>query len=322
MAKSLAPVYLVAGPEPLLVQESRDLIIHAAREHGFLERTVYETDGKFNWDIIGADSQEQSLFSHRKLVDIRLPGGKPGKSGGDFFCSWVQSPDPDQLLLVSCETWEAASRKSKWAAELGRAGVLVEIWAVRPHELPNWIQRRMGLAGLKPEPEAVRLLAGLVEGNLLAAQQEIEKLALLEPGAVITAESIQRSVANSTRFDAFRLGECLLNGQADESLRVADGLRRTGIAIQAVGAALTFQLGQLQALHRALQAGESETRAFSRLRIFKLAQPSFRAALRRVSGAQIRKAFCSLALLDRQGKGRAEGDPWQTLDLMVLDMCA
>ena len=318
----MGPIYLVAGPEPLLVQESRDLIIHQARQQGFLERLVYHAGGKFDWEVIGADCMEQSLFSNRKLIDVRLPGGKPGKPGSKFFCKWAEEPDPNLMLLVSCETWDAATRNSKWAAALSRAGVLVEIRAVKPQELPGWVARRMRLAGLEPQPEAVALLADLVEGNLLAAQQEIEKLRLLDSGKSPGAEIVRQSVANNTRFDTFRLGECLLAGRAGDGLRVAAGLRRTHVAIQVVTGALNYQLHQLNAVYRAVRKGEDEARVFGRLRIFKGAQPLFRQAMGRLSGEQIDNAFRSLALLDRQGKGRADGDPWQTLDRIVLDLCA
>jgi DNA polymerase-3 subunit delta len=205
---------------------------------------------------------------------------------------------------------------------LNKAGVQVDIWPVKANELPSWVEQRMRIAGLKPEREAVRLLADLVEGNLLAAQQEIEKLALLNKDGAVTTDLVRASVANSSRFDAFRLGECLLVGKSGECLKVASGLQRTGVAIQMVGAALSFQLTQLSSVRSAVNQGANEAQAFGRFRVFKMAQPLFRAALRRVSDRQLMDSFRALALLDRQGKGRAAGDPWQTLDQMLLMFCA
>ncbi len=315
-------MYLVAGSEPLLVQESRDLIILAAKKQGYLGRTVQVAGNTFDWDLLTNAGVEQSLFSSRKVVDLRLSSGKPGQLGGKALSNWAKAPDRDVLLIVSCDTWETASRKSRWAAELAGAGVLVEIWPVKPRELPAWIERRMRTAGLQPQREAVELLADLVEGNLLAAQQEIEKLVLLGPGTTVSADTIRQSVANSSRFDAFRLAECLLSGQADESLKVAAGLRRTGVAIQAVAGALYYQLSQLSAVQSAVGSGENEARAFGRLRIFNMAQPLFSQALRRISEYQLGESFRALAVVDRQGKGRAPGDPWQTLDGIILGLCA
>jgi DNA polymerase-3 subunit delta len=322
LEKSLAPLYLVAGAEPLLVQESRDLILDAAKRNGFLERDVYHVSGSFDWDSVKQAAAEQSLFSSRSVIDLRLPAGKPGKDGGKFFSEWARQPNPDRLLIVSCEQWDSGSRKSRWAADLAAAGILVEIWQIKANELPAWIERRMRAAGLNPEREAVRLLAELVEGNLLAAQQEIDKLALLDPGASVNVHDIRQCVGNSTRFDAFRLSECLLSGRTDECLKVASGLRRTGVAIQAVTGALYYQLNQLDAVRSALESGENEARAFGRLRVFRMAQPLFRAALRRLSESQIGESFHALALIDRQSKGRAAGEPWQTLDRMLIRLCA
>lgn len=319
---SLAPVYLLAGSEPLLVQECRDLVILAARKRGYLGRTVHVAGNAFDWDLLKNAGVEQSLFSSRKVVDLRMSSGKPGQIGGKVLSNWAGAPDADVLLIVSCDTWDAASRKSRWAAELADAGVLVEIWPVKPRELPAWIERRMRAAGLQPEREAVQLLADLVEGNLLAAQQEVEKLVLLDQGSSVTADIIRQSVANSSRFDAFRLSECLLAGRAGECLKVAAGLRRTGVAIQAVTGALYYQLSQLSAVQSALAKGENEARAFGRLRIFNTAQPLYSQALRRVSEHQLGDSFRGLSLVDRQSKGRAAGDPWQTLDTIILGLCA
>jgi len=322
LAGSLAPVYLVAGAEPLLVQESRDMIIAAAKREGYLERTVFEVNKGFDWEALQGAGMEQSLFSSRKISDLRLPSGKPGQAGGKILTDWAREPTPDVLLIVSCDSWDASSRKSRWAGEMAKSGVLVEIWPVKAHELPAWIERRMRAAGLTPERDAVALLAEWAEGNLLAAQQEIDKLTLLVPDGKVGMELVRQSAANSSRFDAFQLGECLLSGRAGDCLKVAASLQRTGVAIQAVSGALYYQLGQLEALFHAVHAGENEAQAFGRLRIFRMAQPAFRNALKRLSSRQIGDAFRSLALLDRQSKGRAGGDPWQTLDRMLLDLCA
>jgi DNA polymerase-3 subunit delta len=321
LAGTLAPVYLVAGPEPLLVQESRDQIIEAAKTRGFLEREVYQVDRSFDWDELRSASMEQSLFSSLKIVDLRIPTGKPGQAGGKALTEWAKSPDADVLLLVSCDTWDGSSRKAKWSTELSKVGVLVEIWPIKPGELPRWISRRMQVAGLKADQNAVLLLAELVEGNLLAAQQEIEKLSLIGIQGVVTANVIRQSVANNTRFDAFRLGECLLAGKTGECLKVASGLKRTGVAIQAVTGALYYQLNQLNAVREDIRSGESEARALTRQRVFNMAQPLFRQALQRLSDQQMSESFRAMAQIDKQSKGRAAGDPWQTLDQMLLVMC-
>ena len=321
LEKSLAPVYLVAGPEPLLVQEARDAILAAARRNGFLERTVHQVNAKSDWSDILSSSQELSLFSSRKVIDLRLASGKPGVEGAKVLVEWVAKSDPDVLLILSCEVWDSASRKSKWASEVADAGVYVEVREVKMPELPRWIEGRMRKAGLFPEPEAVSMLADQVEGNLLAGQQEIDKLVMLEPEGKITPEIIKQSVANSSRFDAFGLSECLLAGRAAECLKVATGLERTGVASQAVVAALNYQVNQLSAARSAFEAGEDEARTFGRLRVFRPIQTAFRQGVRRLSQQRIDEAFRALSLMDLQGKGRAAGDPWQTLNRMLVSLC-
>jgi DNA polymerase-3 subunit delta len=321
LSKSLAPVYLVAGAEPLLVQECRDLIIQMAQQQGFAERTVHEVGKNFDWDLLAEDAAALSLFSSRKILDIRLPTGRPGRDGSKALVERVQSPDPDILPLVSCGKWDTGLRKSKWATELARAGVLVEIWPVKPHQLPQWIRSRMVAAGLDPEPDAIAMLADLVEGNLLAAQQEIDKLVLLEPGARVRAEDVTRAVANSARFDAFRLVECALQGQLGDCLRVASGLRRTDVAIQAVSGALYRELTMADTVRSAIQSGENESSVFGKLRIWPARQTPIRQALRRLSEFDFGELFRALALIDRQSKGRAQGDPWQTLDHLLWFLC-
>jgi DNA polymerase-3 subunit delta len=320
LQKSLAPVYLIAGSEPLIVEECRDAVLMAAQRHGFLERDVYHVDAQFNWDNLASRAVERSLFASRRVIDIRIPTGKPGKEGGAFFAKWAEGPDPERILLVSCGSWESAARKSRWASALAAAGMIVEVWSLRPAELPDWIAGRMRAAGLRAEREAVQLLAELVEGNLLAARQEIEKLSLLHPGAAISVEQVRDAVGNNARFDAFRLGECLLSGRAADSLRVADGLRRTGVAIQAVTGALYYQLSQLDSVRVAIGRGDSEARAFGESRVFKMHQPLMRQALRRLDGGRVGRSFQALSLIDRQSKGQHEGDPWQTLNRMILDL--
>ncbi len=321
LSRSLEPVYLVAGDEALLVQECRDQIIEAARKQGYLERDVYQVEGRFDWNSIAVDSAAPSLFSARKIVDIRLPAGKPGKDGAKVLGDLANSPDPDHLLLVSCGRWSVASRKTKWAGTLAKHGVLVEIWPVKPNQLPNWIRNRMLKAGLDPDPEAVQLLSDLVEGNLLAAQQEIEKLLLLDRGSAVTAQLIRQSVANSARFDSFRLVECSLQGQLDECLRVASGLQRMNTPIQIVVGALYRELSLAGTVRAAIHSGENESSVFRKFNVWSTRQGPMKAAIKRLSADNLDDTFRSLALIDRQSKGRAAGDPWQTLDRLLWHMC-
>ncbi|MDT8321458.1 MAG: DNA polymerase III subunit delta [Xanthomonadales bacterium] len=321
LARSLAPVYLIAGAEPLLVQECRDQVIRAAQAQGFVERDLYEADSTFDWESLLQGSANLSLFSSRRIVDLRLPTGKPGRDGARVLGKLAADTDPDRVLILSCDQWDGSSRKSKWAAQLAAAGMQVQIWPVKPNELPGWIKTRMSMAGLQPEPQAVALLAELVEGNLLAAQQEIDKLVLLDCGARVTVDHITRAVTNSARFDAFRLVDCALQGRLGECLRVAAGLRRIDVAIQMVTGALYRELLTAESAARAVQSGQDESSVFRRLGVWQARQASLREALCRLTVRDFGEAFHRLSLIDRQSKGRAAGDPWQALDRLLCLLC-
>lgn len=319
---SLAPVYLIAGAEPLLVQECRDQVIRAAQQQGFAERDLFHASGNYDWGQIDETSANLSLFASRKIVDIRLPGGKPGLDGAKFLTGKAEAADPDTLLIVSCEAWDASSRKSKWASQFDKAGVLIEIWPIKPQELPRWIRGRMQQAGLRPAAGAIERLADLVEGNLLAAQQEIEKLVLLGKSGEVTTDDISRAVADSSRFSSFRLVECALLGQLSECLRVATGLKKTDFPIQAVCGSFYNELTIADEYRQAVMEGENPAGAFRRLRVWQSRQGPIQRAVQRMGSAGFGAAFRWLALIDQQSKGRASGDPWHSLDRMLGELCA
>ena len=321
LQRNIAPIYLLAGAEPLLVQEAREQVLSAARSQGFEERQLMVAGPKFDWHDELAGASAPSLFTQRKVIDLRLASGKPGKPGAQALGEWAENPDPDTLLVLSFGNWDAASRNAKWAKTLDKAGVVVEIWPLKPNELPPWVGRRMQAAGLKADREAVEMLAELVEGNLLAAQQEIDKLAMLGSEQTLTASDIQQAVANSARFDGFRLAECALRGDAAECIRVASGLRRNHVAIQPVAAALYNELALTQGLVETRQQGGDERSYFSRARVWPMRQGPMKMAAGRLSPTDLGKAFRCLSAIDLQGKGRKFGDPWVTLDALLVFLC-
>jgi DNA polymerase-3 subunit delta len=321
LQRALAPVYLIAGAEPLLVQECRDQVLQAARQQGFVERSVFDAGPKFDWAQLTEESASRSLFAERRVIDVRLPGGKPGAEGAKALCGVAETGDPDILLLVSSDEWGTAMRKLKWTSTLARLGLLVEIWPLKPAQLPDWIRQRLRRAGLDATPAAVALLSELVEGNLLAAQQEIDKLALLQREGQLDEQDVTRAVGYNARFDAFRLVDSALQGRLDECLRVAGGLQRSGLAIQPVLGAIYRELSIADSVRCAVRDGDSEASAFARLRVWQSRQGCMRQALRRLSAADFGTSFRALALIDRQGKGQAAGDPWLTLDRLLRFIC-
>jgi len=319
LKRGLAPVYLIAGDEPLLLQECCDLVREAAKAQGFIERELLQAERGFDWSEL-EQAAAPSLFATQKIIDLRLRTGKPGRDGAKVLTQWADAPDPNMVLLVSCEQWDAGSRKSKWAARLEKAGQRVDIWPVNARDLPGWLEQRMLQHGMQPEPEVVRLLADRLEGNLLAAKQEIDRLALIKGSGAVTVDDVMRVVADSSRFDAFALAEHMLSGNLREGLRVAAGLKRMDTPIPLLLGALLRELKTTEAFRLAMRSGESEPVVFRRLNVWFNRQNTIRAAARRLDTRKLFGAFKLLSLIDRQSKGRAAGDPWQSVDTLLLQL--
>jgi DNA polymerase-3 subunit delta len=319
LKRGLAPVYLIGGEEPLLLQECRDQIREAAKAQGFIERELLQVERGFDWSEL-AQVAAPSLFATQKIIDLRLRTGKPGREGAKALNQWADAADPNMVLLVSCEQWDASSRKSKWATSLDKAGVRIDIWPIRAQDLPRWLEQRMQQQGMQPEPEVVRILADRLEGNLLAAQQEIDRLALIKGAGTVSADDVMKVVADSSRFDAFALAEHMLSGNLREGLRVAAGLKRMDTPLPMLLGALLRELKTTEAFRLAMRGGEPETMVFRRLNVWHNRQHTVRSAARRLNTRKLYAAFKTLALIDRQSKGRAVGDPWRSIDDLLLQL--
>jgi DNA polymerase-3 subunit delta len=228
---SLAPVYVISGDDPLLCQEAADAIRSAARQQGFDERQVFSADANFDWGTLLQAGASMSLFAEKRLLELRLPSGKPGDKGAAALIEYCSRPAEDTLLLISLPKLDGSAQKTKWGKALveGQDTQFIQIWPVDAAQLPQWIRQRLSQAGLSAQQDAVELIAARVEGNLLAAAQEIEKLKLMAEGGQITVETVQAAVADSARFDVFGLVDAVLNGEAAHALRMLEGLRGEGV---------------------------------------------------------------------------------------------
>jgi len=321
LQRGLVPVYLIGGEEPLLLQECCDQVRETAKAAGFVERHVLQVERNFDWSEL-QQAAAPSLFASQKIIDLRLRTGKPGREGAKVLTEWAAEPDPNFVLLVSCEQWDAASRKSKWAACLEKAGQRVDIWPIKAQELPGWLEQRMLQHGMRPEPDVLRILADRLEGNLLAARQEIDRLALIRGAGTVSVDDVMKVVANSSRFDAFALAEHMLTGNLSDGLRVAAGLRRMDTPLPMLLGALIRELKTTEAFRLAMRGGEQETMAFRHLNVWHNRQNTMRSAARRLNTRRLFEAFKLLSLIDRQSKGRAAGDPWQSIDTLMLFLAA
>jgi DNA polymerase-3 subunit delta len=320
LKKGLAPVYVVSGDEPLQLGEAADAIRAAARAAGYATREILEADARFHWDLLGQQADALSLFADRKIVDLRLPGGKPGREGSAALIAWCQRLPADTLLLLSLPKLERSQLGSKWLKALDQAGVVVQVWPLDAAALPRWVEQRMQAVGLRPEREVARMLAEQTEGNLLAARQEIEKLRLLHGEGVIGQEQLSRAISDSARFDVFTLVDAALAGKAARGLRILAGLRGEGVALPVVLWALAREIRALATMRAALDAGAPLARVLGEARVWKNRQALVGGGLQRLDARQWQRLLGQCQQADALIKGARPGDPWLQLEQILLVM--
>lgn len=324
-AEPLRPAYLIAGPEPLLVLEAADAVRAAARAQGVSEREVFEAEGNQrepDWNALESSFRSPSLFASRRLVELRLPTGKPGTEGAKViseFCAAMTGQDPpgDVCLLVTCGEW-SMKHGGKWSQAIGQIGVVVIAWAVKPHELVDWIERRLRSRGLTADRDAVQRLAERVEGNLLAAAQEIDKLVLLSDGSALDTARMDALVADAARFDVFRLLDAAMNGQGAQVSRMLAGLRAEGEAVPALLGMVVKELQRTAAVARVQARGGNLAAEFKAQQIWESKQAAYRRALQRHPAPRWERFVVEAGLVDRIAKGRAAGDAWISLERLLL----
>ncbi|RKP48580.1 DNA polymerase III subunit delta [Pararobbsia silviterrae] len=308
LAKGLGRLYTVYGDEPLLVQEAVDAIRVRARGEGFTERNVFTVERGFDWSSLLGASQSMSLFGDRQLVEVRIPTGKPGKEGGEMLQRIAGEVNDDVLTLVTLPRLDAATQKTAWFNALVDGGVAIKIDKVERAQLPAWIGQRLAAQGQRLAPgepgrRALDFIAERVEGNLLAAHQEIQKLALLHPDGVLDLESVQDAVLNVARYDVFKLSEAVLAGDVGRTARMLDGLRGEGEAAVLVLWALTEEIRTLLRVKRGVAGGKPLAVLLRENRVWGPRERLIGPALSRVSEAALERGLELAAKLDRQVKG-------------------
>lgn len=311
----LLPVYLIAGDEHLLVQEAADALRARARELGYTERDVLDVESRFDWNDLARAGASMSLFATRRLIDLRMPTGRPGKDGSAALIEFCGQPPADTVLLITGTQW-SKKHEGAWVSALAEVGMFVPVWPMKPAEFPRWLAQRMRARGLAPDREAIAALAARVEGNSLAAAQEIEKLALLHGQGALDAHTLESLVADSARFDVFKLAEAALAGDAPRALRIVRGLRAEG---EQVPALMGWLLNQLQLLARLASAGNLAS-ALRAERVWSSRESLYRGALSRAPRGHWQTCLLQAADVDRLSKGRGSGDVWLALERLLFDM--
>ncbi|MGK5027393.1 DNA polymerase III subunit delta [Janthinobacterium sp. RB2R34] len=325
VAKPLAQLYVISSDEHLLALEAADKIRRAARKQGYTERDVLSVERSFKWGELLAANQELSLFGDKKLIELRIPTGKPGKDGGAALQSYAKNLSPDNLTLITLPKLDWATQKAAWVASLQQAAVYIDIPNVERAQLPAWISQRLAAQGQSAERASIDFIAERVEGNLLAAHQEIQKLGLLHEAGKLTYEQVQDAVLNVARYDVFKLSEAMLAGDPARLVRMLEGLKGEGEALPLVLWAVSEEIRTLLKLKAGMAQGRPLGALMKEMRIWGPRERMMEPALRRVSLPVLEKALQEAAQVDKMIKGlRAKahaGDAWDALLQLALTIC-
>ncbi len=319
LARELKPLYTVFGNEPLLALEASDRIRAKARAEGYTEREVLTVDAGFKWNQLALAGNSQSLFATQKLLELRIPTGKPGKEGGEALQSYCQSLPPDTVTLVYVPDLDWRSQKSAWFEALAQHGIAVEAKAVLRRAMPQWIAGRLKDQQQEADAATLDFIADRVEGNLLAAHQEVQKLALLFPAGPINFDQVREAVLDVARYDVFNLGEIMLEGDPLRVSRVLDGLKGEGTAAPLVLWSLAEEIRAIGKILTGVNAGKPASMMLREARIWgPVHQSAMQNNLRRYTLAQVTEALRHAAVIDRIVKGLIRGDMWDELLQLAL----
>jgi DNA polymerase-3 subunit delta len=319
LKRRLAPLYLLSGDEPLQLAEAADAIRHAAKAAGYTNRELFYADTGFEWGLLREACDSFSLFGEPRVLDLRLPA-KPDKTCGAALLRYTERPPDDAILLITTPKLTATDQKAKWFQAVEKLGVFVQVWPLEGEKLLRWLDRRLNSKGLLADQTGLRLLAARVEGNLLAASQEIEKLHILYGTGRLSDEQILKAVADSARYDVFGLAEEVLRGHPGKAYRMLMGLKAEGVAAPVALWALTREIRLVAALKAELAAGASQESAFGKHRIWDNRKPTLEAALRRLSREHIHHALRLSAKADRIIKGVEAGEAWDALLAVCMSL--
>jgi len=325
LSRNFAPVYLVHGDEALLVLEAADAVRAAARKRGHSEREVLFVEKGFDWGAFTQSAASQSLFGDRKIVELRLSSGKPGAAAGQAIEAYCGKPSPDMALLITMPRPEGSGWwKAGWYTAVDAAGVIVEAQPIARAQLPRWIAQRLARQRQSAGADTLELMADRVEGNLLAASQEILKLGLLSPEGELSAEDVGAAVSSVARYDFETLAEALYAGNVAHYARALEGLRGEGESAAGIAWRLGEELATLLRIRLQAGGGRPLEKLFAEHRVWRGAQPRCEKALGRLDPLRLRAAVLHVARIERASKGAGRGsncgDPWDELLMLGLEL--
>lgn len=314
--QTLAPCYFLHGDEPLLLQEMGDAIRAAAKAQDFLERDLFHVEGRFDWQQISAADQAMSLFASRKIIEIRIPSGKPGKHGAAALLELAENPNPDNLVLIVAGKIDGSGQKAKWYKALEKAGVVVPVYPLDFKELPRWIQQRANRLGLQIEPDAAQLLAQRTEGNLLATAQELQKFTLRTADTPISIDEVSDDVGSHSRYSSFQLVDEALGQNAQRALTILYGLQEEGtepLAILWVFSREIRILNKIISHSGGIRAGMDQARIWPQKRV-----PLMQRAAQSHNATSIQKMLELCLRIDQSSKGSGNDNVWDLMGQLTL----
>jgi DNA polymerase-3 subunit delta len=323
LQQGLQSCYLIVGDEPLQLKEACDAIRNKAKSEGFTEREVLHVDNKFKWEMLFASMGTMSLFAEKKIMELYLPTGKPGAAGSKAIVQFVENLPPDICLLIQCEQWSASNDKTKWVKTIESVGTFMRVYMPKPHEFGQWLNNRCRKIGLNVQSDSIALLALRLEGNLLAADQELEKLKMRFSNQTITAKDVASLVADNARFDVFRLTDAMLENNLPRVLRMLRALKQNNVALVVIHWAIERQVRVL--LHFAYIKAKGQRIGpvdYRKQGIWQNQQAPIQATLNRLNANQLELLISELAVLDRVIKGQAKGDGWLIMEQWMLKFCS
>ena len=312
------PVYFVSGDEPLQKLESIDLIRNHYQKQGYDERIIFEVNKSFDWSQINEASSNLSLFSNNKIIELRMVAPKPGRQGGIFLQQYVENENNDTVLIISSDKIDKGTQNNKWVKAIDKAGLMIQVWPIGPAQLPGWIQGRMQNKQKKITHDAARLIAERVEGNLFAAQQEIEKLVLLVDKDHIDIEDVVNAVADSSRYNVFDMVESAFLGNIDRTLLMLNGLKNEGVEPPALFGALMWEYRRLYSIAYEYESGTQLENLFRSYRIWEQKKRSMTAVLKRHSSKSLDQLLNYCATIDKTLKSGHKDRVWDQFSTLLL----